>query len=120
MPRKRDWSTYKGVKHEEEGIVAGAGRDVAEKIRWKFEPGKVLVAKRLGGAHIEERSFVAALLWMTARGGLEAGRRFLSAVRAGHLGGGAGLGKAVAEPPHSKSSWRVGVSWMTQCLANGI
>jgi hypothetical protein len=69
MPRKRDWSIYKAVKHEEKGIVAGAGRDVAEKLRWKFEPGKVLVAKRLGGAHIEERSFVAALLWITARGG---------------------------------------------------
>jgi hypothetical protein len=69
MPRKRDWSIYTAVKHEEEGIVAGARRDVAEKLRWKFEPGKVLVAKRLGGAHIEEKSFVAALLWMTARGG---------------------------------------------------
>ena len=84
----------------------------------------------------EERSFVAALLWMTAKGGLAKGRenlaadvmkmhraawlRFFSALRmtcrwgwvvaaalrAYRVSGNAGLGKAVAEPPHSKSSWR--------------
>jgi hypothetical protein len=54
--------------------------------------------------YIEERSFVAALLWMTANGRFVA--VCLASLRAERWGDGVGVGKAVAEPPHSKGSAR--------------
>ena len=66
---------------------------------------EVLCVRR-DGVKIEERSFVAALLWITAKGESVVSVRFVAALRAERLVDGASWSKAVAEPPHSKSSGR--------------
>ncbi|HEY0704150.1 MAG TPA: hypothetical protein VGD60_15375 [Candidatus Acidoferrales bacterium] len=55
--------------------------------------------------HNEERSFVAALLWMTAKNGLGAAWGFGG--RAGAFGRSGSLVKSGGKPPHSKMVWAV-------------
>jgi hypothetical protein len=59
--------------------------------------------KSLGGVRIEEKSFVAALLRMTAKGGGVADTELLRAAGVREFLG-VQIEKAAAEPPHSKGS----------------